>query len=132
MLLEVKNLTKRFGGLTAVSKVDLSVKRGEVRGIIGPNGSGKSTLFNLISGVYKPEPGASIVFDGEDITDWESHDDRAPGRGAHLPAPAHLLRDERAREHADRPSQPHPLRVGVGCRGLEEGVGGRAARYARR
>jgi len=74
MLLEVKNLTKRFGGMTAVSKVDLSVQQGEVRGIIGPNGSGKSTLFNLISGVYKPEPGASIVFDGQDITNWEAHD----------------------------------------------------------
>jgi len=79
MLLEVKNLTKRFGGMTAVSKVDLSVKLGEVRGIIGPNGSGKSTLFNLISGVYKPEPGASIVFDGENITNWESHDIAARG-----------------------------------------------------
>lgn len=74
MLLEVKNLTKRFGGFTAVSKVDLAVKQGEVRGIIGPNGSGKSTLFNLISGVYKPEPGASIVFDGQDITGKESHE----------------------------------------------------------
>jgi branched-chain amino acid transport system ATP-binding protein len=74
MLLEVKNLTKRFGGLTAVSKVDLAVKPGEVRGIIGPNGSGKSTLFNLISGVYKPDPGARIVFDGEEITDWEPHE----------------------------------------------------------
>ena len=79
MLLEVKNLTKRFGGMTAVSKVDLAVKLGEVRGIIGPNGSGKSTLFNLISGVYKPEPGASIVFDGENITNWESHDIAARG-----------------------------------------------------
>lgn len=74
MLLEIKNLTKRFGGLTAVSNIDLAVKPGEVRGIIGPNGSGKSTLFNLISGVYKPEPGASIVFDGDDITDWEPHE----------------------------------------------------------
>ena len=74
MLLEVKNLTKRFGGLTAVSNVSLAVKPGEVHGIIGPNGSGKSTLFNLISGVYKPEPGASIVFDGDDITDWEPHE----------------------------------------------------------
>ena len=45
-----------------------------MRGIIGPNGSGKSTLFNLISGVYKPEPGASIVFDGQDITGKESHE----------------------------------------------------------
>lgn len=74
MLLEVKNLTKRFGGLTAVSNVNLAVKPGAVHGIIGPNGSGKSTLFNLISGVYKPEPGASIVFDGDDITDWEPHE----------------------------------------------------------
>ena len=74
MLLEVKNLTKRFGGFTAVSKVDLAVQQGEVRGIIGPNGSGKSTLFNLISGVYKPEPGASVVFDGHDITGRESHE----------------------------------------------------------
>jgi branched-chain amino acid transport system ATP-binding protein len=74
MLLEARNLTKRFGGLTAVSKVDLSIKRGEVRGIIGPNGSGKSTLFNIISGIYRPEPGASVVFDGEDITGLEAHE----------------------------------------------------------
>jgi branched-chain amino acid transport system ATP-binding protein len=74
MLLEVRNLTKRFGGFTAISKVELSVRKGEVRGIIGPNGSGKSTLFNLISGVYKPEPGASIIFDGEDITAQEPHE----------------------------------------------------------
>jgi branched-chain amino acid transport system ATP-binding protein len=74
VLLEVRNLTKRFGGMTAVSKVDLAVKAGEVRGIIGPNGSGKSTLFNLISGVYKPEPGASVVFNGENITNREAHE----------------------------------------------------------
>ena len=74
MLLEIKNLTKRFGGLTAISNVNLAVKPGAVHGIIGPNGSGKSTLFNLISGVYKAEPGASIVFDGDDITDWEPHE----------------------------------------------------------
>jgi branched-chain amino acid transport system ATP-binding protein len=74
MLLEVKNLSKRFGGMTAVSKVDLSIRAGEVRGLIGPNGSGKSTLFNLISGVYRPEPGGSVVFAGEDITNWEAHE----------------------------------------------------------
>jgi branched-chain amino acid transport system ATP-binding protein len=74
MLLEVKNLSKRFGGMTAVSKVDLAVRAGEVRGLIGPNGSGKSTLFNLISGVYRPEPGGSVVFAGEDITSWEAHE----------------------------------------------------------
>jgi len=74
MLLEVKNLTKRFGGFTAVSRVDLTIREGEVRGIIGPNGSGKSTLFNLISGVYKPEPGASVVFAGQNITGREAHE----------------------------------------------------------
>src|SRR5688572_16185592 len=74
MLLEVKNLTKRFGGFTAISKVNLNVAQGEVRGIIGPNGSGKSTLFNLISGVYQPEPGAIVTFDGQDITNKESHE----------------------------------------------------------
>jgi branched-chain amino acid transport system ATP-binding protein len=74
MLLEVKNLSKRFGGFAAVSKIDLAVRQGEVRGIIGPNGSGKSTLFNLISGVYRPEPGASVRFDGADITAKESHE----------------------------------------------------------
>src|SRR5262245_35571319 len=74
MLLQVKNLTKRFGGMAAVSNVDLSVQQREVRGIIGPNGSGKSTLFNLISGVYRPEAGASIVFDGQDITGWSAHE----------------------------------------------------------
>jgi branched-chain amino acid transport system ATP-binding protein len=74
MLLEVKNLSKRFGGMTAISKVDLAVKAGEVRGLIGPNGSGKSTLFNLISGIYRPEPGGSVLFDGQDVTSCEAHE----------------------------------------------------------
>ncbi len=73
-LLEVANLSKHFGGLMAVSGVNLSIQPGEVHGIIGPNGSGKSTLFNLISGIYKPEPGGRVVFDGQDITGWEAHD----------------------------------------------------------
>ncbi|MBL8700096.1 MAG: ABC transporter ATP-binding protein [Alphaproteobacteria bacterium] len=73
MLLEITNLTKRFGGLTAVSNVEFAVAPGEIRGIIGPNGSGKSTFFNLISGVYKPDAGR-VVFDGTDITGGEPHD----------------------------------------------------------
>ena len=73
MLLEVTNLSKRFGGLLALSNIHFAVAPGEVRGVIGPNGSGKSTLFNVISGVYKPAPGARVVFDGQDITGWESH-----------------------------------------------------------
>jgi branched-chain amino acid transport system ATP-binding protein len=74
MLLEITGLTKRFGGLVAVSNLDLAVPDGEIRGIIGPNGSGKSTLFNLITGVYQPEPGSRIAFDGTDITGREPHE----------------------------------------------------------
>jgi branched-chain amino acid transport system ATP-binding protein len=74
MLLEVSGFSKRFGGLVAVSNVDLSLETGEIRGIIGPNGSGKSTLFNLISGIYQPEPGGTMRFDGEDLTNLPPHE----------------------------------------------------------
>jgi branched-chain amino acid transport system ATP-binding protein len=65
-LLETENLTKRFGGLTAVDGLTLCLEKGEIRGIIGPNGSGKTTLMNLISGIYKAS-GGSITLDGERI-----------------------------------------------------------------
>jgi len=74
VLLEVTAFSKRFGGLVAVSNVDLNVEEGEIRGIIGPNGSGKSTLFNLISGVYKPEPGGTMFFAGENVTELLPHE----------------------------------------------------------
>lgn len=66
-LLEVENLTKRFGGLIAVNNVNLHVDEGELVGIIGPNGAGKTTLFNLITGYLKPDSG-KIKLRGEDIT----------------------------------------------------------------
>lgn len=66
-LLEVKNVTKRFGGLVAVRDLSLSVEAGEVLGLIGPNGAGKTTAFNMISGYYKPTEG-QVIFDGQDIT----------------------------------------------------------------
>ncbi len=66
-LLEVENLTKRFGGLIAVSNVCFHVNEGEIIGIIGPNGAGKTTLFNLITGYLKPDSG-KIKLNGEDIT----------------------------------------------------------------
>jgi branched-chain amino acid transport system ATP-binding protein len=74
MLLEIKGLTKHFGGLAAVQNIDLAVREGEIRGIIGPNGSGKSTLFNLISGIYQAEPGGRILLAGEDITAYPPHE----------------------------------------------------------
>mgnify|MGYP003333515175 CR=1 FL=1 len=73
-LLEITNLSKKFGGFSALSNIDLKVEQGTVHGIIGPNGSGKSTLFNMISGVYPPEPGAKIVFDGQEITNLPAHE----------------------------------------------------------
>jgi branched-chain amino acid transport system ATP-binding protein len=68
-ILEVKNLTKKFGGLTAVNDVSFQIERGSMVGLIGPNGAGKTTLFNLMSGFEKPSSG-TIKFDGVDITGW--------------------------------------------------------------
>jgi len=65
-LLEVKGLTKRFGGLVAVNNVDLSVEQGEIFAMIGPNGAGKTTLFNLVAGLYKPSSG-QIFFNGRSV-----------------------------------------------------------------
>ena len=62
-LLDVKNLTKNFGGLTAVGDVTLELNEGELVGLIGPNGAGKTTLFNLLTGVYEPSEG-SVELDG--------------------------------------------------------------------
>ena len=66
-LLEVKNLTKRFGGITAVDDCSFSVEQGSISSLIGPNGAGKTTAFNVISGVIKPDEG-QVLFAGEDIT----------------------------------------------------------------
>lgn len=66
-LLEIENMTKRFGGLYAVNDVDISIDKGEIVGLIGPNGAGKTTLFRLISGFYKPTSG-KVTFKGKDIT----------------------------------------------------------------
>ncbi|MHA2185829.1 MAG: ABC transporter ATP-binding protein [Promethearchaeota archaeon] len=67
VILEVKNLTKKFGGLTAVNDFSVEITRGEIVGLIGPNGAGKTTVFNLISGREKPSSGI-IRFNGVDIT----------------------------------------------------------------
>jgi len=67
IILEAKNLTKRFGGLIAVNDVSFQMKRRTIHSLIGPNGSGKTTLINTIDGVYKYD-GGSYYFDGEDIT----------------------------------------------------------------
>jgi branched-chain amino acid transport system ATP-binding protein len=65
-MLQIQNLSKRFGGLNAVQDVSFSVKPGAIHSVIGPNGAGKTTLFNLISGVYVPTSG-KVLFEGEDV-----------------------------------------------------------------
>ena len=65
-LLEVNGITKVFGGLVAVEKVEFKVNQGEIVSIIGPNGAGKTTIFNMLTGVYKVNDG-TIVFDGKEI-----------------------------------------------------------------
>ncbi len=71
-ILEGEGVTKHFGGLAAVSRVDFKVDQGEVVGLIGPNGAGKTTLFNLISGALVPNEGV-VRFNGENITGAKPH-----------------------------------------------------------
>jgi branched-chain amino acid transport system ATP-binding protein len=66
-LLEIKNLNKKFGGLTVTDNLNMTVNEGQIYGVIGPNGAGKSTLFNLISGYIPPDSG-TIFFNGKEIT----------------------------------------------------------------
>jgi branched-chain amino acid transport system ATP-binding protein len=77
-VLEVKNVSKRFGSLVAVRDVSLTVGKGELRAIIGPNGAGKTTFFNLLSGFFAPSAG-TIAFDGEDVTQLPAHERVALG-----------------------------------------------------
>ena len=71
-MLELGNLSRHFGGVKAVDALDLTVRQGEILGLIGPNGSGKSTTVNLITGVYKPTAG-TLRFKGQDIARLEPH-----------------------------------------------------------
>jgi branched-chain amino acid transport system ATP-binding protein len=70
--LEVRGMTRRFGGLIAVNEVSFDVRRGEIFGLIGPNGAGKTTLFNLMTGLTPPSSG-SLSYEGRDITNQPPH-----------------------------------------------------------
>ena len=71
-VIDVRNVSKHFGGLAAVSSCSLKVERGTITGLIGPNGAGKSTLFNLVAGNLTPDAG-HIFFDGADVTGLKPH-----------------------------------------------------------
>ncbi|WP_153127491.1 ABC transporter ATP-binding protein [Peribacillus tepidiphilus] len=72
-VLEVKQLTKKFGGLTANQDISMQVERNSITAVIGPNGAGKTTFFNMITGVYQPTSG-SIYLEGEKIDGLKPHD----------------------------------------------------------
>jgi branched-chain amino acid transport system ATP-binding protein len=71
-VLQIKSLSKSFGGFKAVNNANLDVKKGEIVAVIGPNGAGKTTLFNLITGILKPDSGR-VLFKDEDITGLSPH-----------------------------------------------------------
>ena len=73
VILELKDVTKTFGGLIAVNGVSMTVREGIIFGLIGPNGAGKTTLFNLIAGYYRPDRG-QVVFQDHDITGLKPYD----------------------------------------------------------
>jgi branched-chain amino acid transport system ATP-binding protein len=72
VLLELKNVTMKFGGVTALNEVNVQVKKGEILALIGPNGAGKTTIFNVITGVYKPTSG-EINFNGQSLIGKKRH-----------------------------------------------------------
>ena len=99
-LLEVRGLTKRFGGLVAVEDVDIDLNAGEILAIIGPNGAGKTTTFNLIAGALAPNAGriASPAIASPGCRRTRSR----PRHHAHLPAQHAVRQHDGARERAGR------------------------------
>ncbi len=71
-IIEVKNVSKYFGGIAAVNNCSLKVERGSITGLIGPNGAGKTTLFNMVAGTLKPDAG-QVIFDDKDVTGLPPH-----------------------------------------------------------
>lgn len=78
LLLEGKRVTRTFGGVEALLRIDFKIREGEILGLIGPNGAGKTTLFNVITGVYPPTEG-QVIFKGRDISGFKP--DRISGLG---------------------------------------------------
>jgi branched-chain amino acid transport system ATP-binding protein len=78
MFLDIEHLTMQFGGVVAVNDVTMSVKQGEIHGLIGPNGSGKTTIFNVVSGYYKATSG-KVSFEGKTVTGLPAHQITALG-----------------------------------------------------
>jgi branched-chain amino acid transport system ATP-binding protein len=125
-LLSVKNVSKHFGGLVALSNVSFDVEEGEVLGLMGPNGAGKTTLLNVIAGDYEPDHG-EIVFNGRNITKLPPHKicHLGIGRTFQIPLPFNgltvtenalvggIFGGRRSREEANREGQQILQSVGL-------------------
>ena len=105
-MLEVRDLSKAFGGLKAVDQASLDVRAGEIVGLIGPNGAGKTTLFAAIAGFHKPD-GGGITFEGNDITGLAPHRICAAGMVRTFQITQPFAQHQRAREHHGRRLLPH-------------------------
>ncbi len=79
ILLKLENISKTFPGTKALSSVSFNVRKGEIHAIVGENGAGKSTLSNIIAGVYKPDEGSRIWFDGKEINFESTLDSQKAG-----------------------------------------------------
>ena len=102
-VLATKQLTKNFGGLTAVDSVDFKVNEGEIRCLIGPNGAGKSTLLELITGQLSSS-GGEIYFDGHDLTDLDPHERIDKGISVKFQSP-HVYENLSVKENIQIPIQ---------------------------
>ncbi len=108
-VLKVAGVSKRFGGLQALSDVGITIQRGQVYGLIGPNGAGKTTFFNVLTGLYTPDSG-SFELAGKP---YKPHCGARSGQGRHRPhLPEHppVCRNDGAGERDGRPAHPHALR----------------------
>ncbi len=110
-MIEVRNLTMRFGGLTALDNLQLDIRRGEVLGLLGPNGSGKTTFFNVLTGLYRASAG-TITYNGENVIGKTPQDISSQRRGTDVPALL-LAAAHRIRQYRDWRLPAHAARAGV-------------------
>src|SRR3954471_10605160 len=108
-LIEVQGVSKHFGGLTAVSDVNLTVERGEIHCLIGPNGAGKSTLFKLVVGTHTPSAGR-IAFGGQDITGQRPYQRVQRGMSIKMQTPS-VFRELPVRQNVHIALQHHVARA---------------------